>query len=886
MDMTSSSQNGVESSNLDQSRNCVPKLTFSSAHNSMHYGQGQLFADSQVDFITSLKVRIAVLENDLAHATKDKDEAIKSSIIIARALGNVANNSELTAKKLRDPDTEELEELRLEVKRLKRENGVLLGRLEDGSLTVPGGFPTLPSTPKKRNINDFNTLDDVLSSDEEEEPDIKIEDQILYQERANANFINIPTPAVLKSGFEFSPEKAVRGDNYANRGYINRDNYYARFNNRNIPTGPRSFEFPPDMSEGTSIWATPQQRDDEINNHMRASDSREHKFPDYFRYGVVYVPKAGDRDTLRGVHIGGLPKDIELRDVLARVRGGRIYSSVLLDTMNISGSNSALITFINQADAEAYVEYANAHPITFGTSDCGEENVAKAIVTHLHTPTFPFSPAKLKAIFEFNRTRILTIRNFPQNVSLRGLESDLASRNAFKANSLLEWYIDEEGTIRMEFASMDEAGSAFGLLSSSRGYKDFRLLLQFERDNCEGELEELEKEPEKRKPMFPRTEIGVRGERCASDGVDGLGDSAPVETFGRRTEEATTLNNNISPKEIDTFRSQGQYKYSSTESTSTLIGAPFNAPKKYEDTAPITPKCGPRIITGKQWLLEIASAKASVSQSTSTPTIPNASASASTPDTPTSNNSTPRPRLTLSTTSLPPTITNKSPDPSSAEYSIHSFASSAVSTDDDDDSPHSFLPKNQVQAPVQTKSTKNVMANFGGPLVYAGQSTQTVQPSASTPSTQALKASRNSLTIKNADTNVYFVPGADTEKAILDSEVSSQRGGDGDGEKCEGLERIPRGICEAFCGEDRGEVKKGGIEGEGKMEESEEMKSEEMKIEEMRVKINPDEIDLSLESDVDENENEGLFQKELMVKAKDDYNREKIPDTPEASGVH
>ncbi|CAD6444330.1 ac945097-44ba-4252-a9cb-d8cbc9275230 [Sclerotinia trifoliorum] len=440
-------------------------------------------------------VRIAVLENDLVHTTKDKDEAVKSSVIIARALGNVANNSGLIAKKLPDPDT--------------------------------GNWQSY--------------------------------DQILYQERADANFINIPTPAVLKCGFEFS-QKAVRGDNYANRGYTNRDNYY-----------------------------TFQQS-----------------------YGVVYVPKADDRDTLRGVHIGGLPKDIGLRDVLARVRGGRIYSSVLLDTMNVSGSNSALITFMNQANAEAKPDQGNYHSSPY--------------------PYIPLFPAKLKAIFEFNRTRILTIRNFPQHISLRGLESDLAGRNALKANSLLEWYIDEEGTLRMEFVSMDEAVSAFGLLSSSRGYKDFRLVLQFERDSCEGDLEELEKEPEKRNLCF-------RG-----------------------------LNLELERKNI-------------------YISIHINNTKRLRTHT----------------------------------------------DTPTSNNSTPRPRLTISTTSLPPPNTNKSrsPDPSSAEYSIHSFASSAVSVDDEDDLPGSFPPKNkdqaQAPAPVQIKTTKNFLASFGGPLVYAGKSTQSSQ---------------------------------------------------------------------------------------------------------------------------------------------------------------
>ncbi|RAL63030.1 hypothetical protein DID88_004115 [Monilinia fructigena] len=705
--------------NHSQSRSYVPKLAISSTHNPLNHIKAQnATADSLSELITNLRIRIAVLENDLAHATKDKDEAIKSSIIIARALGNVANNPELATKNPRDPVTEELEELRAEVKRLKRENGFLwvriesreadhivsydnspntgsrgsntfqvsvaqdapnhshhtvefneetqlpnivnLERLEDASLAVPSREPVLPYTytPSRRSIHDINTsnLDDVLASENEDGLEIKIEDQLRYQERANAD---IPVPTVRKAGFVCTPEKAIRGDDYAD--YANRNNYHARFNNRNAPTGPRPFGIPPDMTEGTSIWASPQQRDDEINSHMRTCDSREFKFPDYFRHGVSFIPKEDDVDTLRGVLIGGLPTDIELRDVLARVRGGRIYSSVLLNTMSISGSNSALVTFIKQADAEAYVEYANAHPITFET---------------------------------------------------------LRSRR---------------GTCR-------------------HGYL--------------------------------------------------------------KTEKPTALKSNQISEEKATLRPQSQLHqtHSNTTSVSTLVGPSIEALRKDEDTsaAPVTPQRAPRIITGKQWLLELTTKEPSSSTSTSTFTPTSESPPIFAPSTPNFNEATPRPRLTLATTSLPPKITSESPEPSSADIQVQDHTPSPAS-----------VPSKSTNIPIRPILAVSLFSAAGHPIQSASSS-QLVQPAISA---QALNTFQQ--TIKDAGTNVYFEPEADTEKATLDSEVDS-----------EGKSH---------------EVRFGGnLEPE----------------EELAAKMNPDEIDLDLESEtnVEGDENRGLFQKELSLR--------------------
>ncbi|KAK6613801.1 hypothetical protein H4I96_00122 [Botrytis cinerea] len=936
MDVPLSSRNGDDSSRLDhigqQSSYATPPKFGLTSHTQRilsHAKHQQANAEyaGYPELVTKLQIRIAVLENDLAHATKDKDEAIKSSIIIARALGNVANDPELIARKLQNPDAKELEELRVAVPRLRRENAILWERIESRQsdhMEINGSFtnadfkgknvdrfssdepdyhdpfrprtrhpvidaaikkisareesryshhpvdfnetthiPTQSILSEKRTIHDYNTstLDDVLASDDEDEnPVMKIEDQLLLQQRAHANFINVPTPAVLKAGFELSSAKAVRGHDYANQIQANRNAYYDRFNTRNSHASTR-FRSPelPDLTPGTTVWTTPQQRDGEIMTHMGDCDPKNRSIPDYFRYGILYVPGYEDHDILRSVHIGGIPEDMDLRDVLARVRGGRIYSAVLLNTMKLTGSKSALVTFINQEDAKAYVEYANAHPITLRATDSDAKNVAKAIVTLIHTP------------------HTLSLQeNLRRSLSSTVLAS---SRNEFRANSLLEWYIDDEGTLRMEFSSMDEARSAFGLLTKSSGYREFGLFLQFEKDNCEGDLQELEREPEKRRPMFPQTELGVRIDRRGSE-VEGMGDGSKVDgvvdsvlVVQRKRLAALQRQHDLIPSlrgsalkagswadEVEeelgdstsiqdsgrqdeptgTIRHRPQGADSSTESTSTLIGATSDAPQKDEDPSFVTSKRAPRIISGKQWLLEVATAEAS-SPNPSTSTISNALAP--TPVTPTSNNSTPRPRLIVSTTSLPKSVITKSSSPSSAEYSIHSFASSAISITNGENTslPFSHLQK-QTQA-LQNQSRPSVQ--FSGPRISAFQPVQSgephtsfpIEPAASTstlPSEnlQALQTFKS--TVENADTKVYFDlnPGADTEKAILESEVESDH-------------------------DVRGSLNGGEV-----------LREEKGKGKENAVKINPDEIDLDGESDTEEDENEGLFQKGLSPQDK------------------
>ena len=93
--------------------------------------------------------------------------------------------------------------------------------------------------------------------------------------------------------------------------------------------------------------------------------------------------------------LGNLPVVTEMRDVLARIRGGEVLSASLLDTVKITGSMSARVVFRYEASAKEYVLYAKQHPIVFGDGD--EEQEAE--VTLLNTPTYPPSPRFLSRLY-------------------------------------------------------------------------------------------------------------------------------------------------------------------------------------------------------------------------------------------------------------------------------------------------------------------------------------------------------------------------------------------------------------------------------------------------------------------------------------------------------
>ncbi|KAM3079238.1 hypothetical protein ACMFMF_004162 [Clarireedia jacksonii] len=761
-----------------------------------YYMSAQAAGDAQNEMITRLRVRIAVLEADLNHAAKEKDDAIKSSVIIARALGGIVNDSSRGTNHVDAVEAAELGELRLEVKRLRRENGVLWERIESresgiltgannatklpeasytsnremklskertsqvdpvitaaqkkvsvwdspdassSNTTLPVShhesihhpyivdfdphkgipFPPLtpsvypPSTLSNKDIG-MTSLESLLGDSTPSSPITpQISDQIQTQERALAELTPTPPPRVLRTGFASAPT-TVRGADYATWDHPEREAYYTRHRNHT------RFEAPPNLSQGSAIWSSPQERFEEIQEQWSMTQGQgrgDPRMPEYFKYGIRFVPAASESENVfRTVRIGNLPRDVELREVVARVRGGRLYSVALLDTVKLEGSMTALVVFVEQADAEAYVDYAGGNGVMFScgvdkeVEDGKVDEGVKASVTLIPTPTFPLSEFQRRNIFQENRTRMLSVRHFPKTASLRRLESDIAKTG--RLGSLCEWYMDGDDTLWLEFAGIESAGVVFGLLRGRYEYRD--LEVRFERDACEGKIEELRQPIKRKRPMFPRQELkegrlrneseGLEVEvevevvgstlmvqrrrlaasrdqqvgipRCVGDGLKGSSwaDEANDDAVKMVDEDDERGRYNFHSERLEKpleFRSRSADRESRPEASESTDSSTSTStsPSPLESTSDVELGDGPtptgptrkiRILTAKEYLLEHPNSQ------TSTPSRGKLQPQALT--------------LAIPTSSNPP-YTN--PDPSSpsplsaesAEYSLHSYAS-------------------------------------------------------------------------------------------------------------------------------------------------------------------------------------------------------------------
>ncbi|KAK0119235.1 hypothetical protein ONS96_012296 [Cadophora gregata f. sp. sojae] len=326
-----------------------------------------------------------------------------------------------------------------------------------------------------------------------------IDEQIEENKKAMAALANIPTPGVIKTGFTL--EGSFRGADYNKMkpSYPLRD--FDRFSpnfrniNREGRTGPgTAFEAPEDRSLNQGLWTDSQDRNGAVEAHMRAATGRnDTRFPDIFRYGIQYIPAEGDSNFLRTVKLSNLPLDMEVRDVLARVRGGDVLSATIVKMGKIApGTMHARVVFKHEAAAEEYVLYAAEHPISFG-----EDNVAE--VTLVETPTYPLHAKQISRLRE--QTRCIAVLDIPSYFSINQLEHDLACGNGHRAKSLIEMWIDEDYTLHLEFANVDMAGSAWAILHAWNAYRG--LECRWEADPCAGEVEELANGVKPRPKVFP-----------------------------------------------------------------------------------------------------------------------------------------------------------------------------------------------------------------------------------------------------------------------------------------------------------------------------------------------------------------------------------------------
>ncbi|KAL5320989.1 hypothetical protein ACEPPN_011799 [Leptodophora sp. 'Broadleaf-Isolate-01'] len=387
--------------------------------------------------------------------------------------------------------------------------------LDNDGFPLP--IPTNPSSLPSTVVNEFpatittqlSSLSSTAQAPKLVEDERTIDEQIEENKTAMAKFVNMPTPGVIKTGFAL--EGSFRGADYDKMKYphptrdfdrfapntLRSNGYYSRLARHEPPTGPRvSFEAPnmQDRSFDQGLWNDPQDRNGAVEAHMRAANGRNDiRFPDFFRYGIQYIPAETDSNYLRTVIISNLPLGTEARDVLARVRGGDVICATIVKMGRIAPNTvQARVVFKHEAAAEEYVLYAADHPISFSENHLAE-------VTLVSTPTYPL-PAKQVARLR-EQTRCIAIPNIPSRFSLSHLEHDLACGNSHRAESLIEIYIDETFTLHLQFSSIDMAGSAWAILNNWNAYHGLKC--KWEADPCAGDIEELASEVMPRPKVFP-----------------------------------------------------------------------------------------------------------------------------------------------------------------------------------------------------------------------------------------------------------------------------------------------------------------------------------------------------------------------------------------------
>ena len=323
--------------------------------------------------------------------------------------------------------------------------------------------------------------------------------QIETNMKSLLHFANVPSPSLLKTGFDI--HNAKQGAEYdllipQNEFHSSRASILNLFNTNasaNPHSKPTSFEMrsSPEQEGGASRFLETQGRQDSVRH------------PDMFKNRVQYVPEKDDKNYFRTVCISNLPAHIKLRDVLSRVRGGLITNAILMDTRSLlKGRMSAMVFFLEDRDAAAYVEYVSTHPITFGP----ENDALKATVTLVLTPTYPLSQQMVWRIQqEKPHTRCLTIQDFPAELSLSRLQYDIACHCGHKADNLIEIYLDGHNSLHLEFPNIAHAGSSFVVLTNFSSYRG--LEVSFAPDPCAGPIEELSLPVPPRPPLRPRNRL-------------------------------------------------------------------------------------------------------------------------------------------------------------------------------------------------------------------------------------------------------------------------------------------------------------------------------------------------------------------------------------------
>ena len=223
---------------------------------------------------------------------------------------------------------------------------------------------------------------------------------------------------------------------------------------------------------GPDVFVDAPERLRSLAKHKASCEGEDIRFPDFFRYrSIRYMPSKDCSDLYRTVVISNLPEAITLNAILDQVRGGSLVEAKLLDTMSITGHQTALLVFVHEHGAFSLADRAAKIPLSFGPL------VAKIDV--VQTPTWPLNPRYANAIFSHQQTRCLELRDFPPGISIQGLCKEVKNfwPKTTGRNLIVRAEFTGENVVSIEFSSIQSAGYAFGRLANSRDYRQCKVHL-------------------------------------------------------------------------------------------------------------------------------------------------------------------------------------------------------------------------------------------------------------------------------------------------------------------------------------------------------------------------------------------------------------------------
>ena len=194
-----------------------------------------------------------------------------------------------------------------------------------------------------------------------------------------------------------------------------------------------------------------------------------------FQYGLRYIP-APDEKCFRTVKIENLPGNATLDQVLLQIReAGAVYTARLLNTKAITGSHTALITFIEQIGAHRFLQHQSKTGLWIGHT--------KARATLVSTPAYPMPADMEQLIFKHDRTRCLTVHNVdePQVIALYNVLTKSPCHHYLEhidADGLVD-----HGKISLRFHSVRIAVIAFGLIKADKNFGNSKV--EFAKDPCD-----------------------------------------------------------------------------------------------------------------------------------------------------------------------------------------------------------------------------------------------------------------------------------------------------------------------------------------------------------------------------------------------------------------